>query len=178
MSEPAPAALAERLGGLDALDQPAGPIGRFWRSILTGKTKALLSGAPLGHALHPILTDVPIGTWTSATLLDLIGGRDGERAARLLIGAGLAAALPTFWSGWSDWSDEEERDPDIRRIGLVHATVNGTAAALYGASLLARRRGDRGRGKLLGLAGAGVLGAGGFLGGHLSSVEGSRVRGR
>ena len=30
-----------------------------------------LRGRPLGHALHPLMTDVPIGCWTSAALLDL-----------------------------------------------------------------------------------------------------------
>jgi uncharacterized membrane protein len=162
--------LADRLAPADAV---AGPIGRFWRALLPagGTPKALLSGATIGHALHPILTDVPIGTWTSATLLDLLGGRDAESGAELLIGVGLAAALPTFWSGWSDWSDVEERNPEVRRIGIVHAVSNGTAAALYLASLRARRDGAVGRGKLLGLAGAAAMSAGGFLGGHIAHAK-------
>lgn len=178
MSEPAPSALAERLGSISALDAPAGAVGRFWRAVLSpgSPPKQLLSGAWLGHPLHPTLTDVPIGTWTSATLLDLAGGRDSDRAAEVLIAIGLAAALPTFWSGWSDWSDQERRNPAIRRIGLFHATANGTAAALYGASLLARRRGERRLGRRLGFAGAAALGAAGFLGGHLAYVKRAGVR--
>src|SRR6476469_499054 len=116
--------LADRFAAVDAA---AGPIGRFWRTLLPegGTPKALLSGATIGHSLHPILTDVPIGTWTSATLLDLLGGRDAEGGAQLLIGTGLAATLPTLWSGWSDWSYDEKRAPEIRRVGIVHAAVNG-----------------------------------------------------
>ena len=53
--------------------------------------------------------------------------------------------------------------------------LNATALSLYAASLAARRRGDTGRGRLLGLAGAGALGAAGYLGGHLSYVRGARV---
>ena len=54
----------------------------------------MLRGEWLGHALHPTLTDVTLGTWTSATLLDLFGGRDSSAAAQRLIGTGLLAAGP------------------------------------------------------------------------------------
>jgi uncharacterized membrane protein len=179
MSDPAARTVTDRLGAVDALDTPARTIASAVNAAFKpgSAIKRALSGAWLGHALHPILTDVPIGTWTSATLLDVAGGRDGESAAELLIGAGLAVALPTLWSGWSDWSDEQVSDPAIRRIGLVHAATNGTATGLFAASLIARRRGQLGRGKLLGLAGSALLGAGGYLGGHLSYAEGSRVEG-
>jgi len=53
--------------------------------------------------------------------------------------------------------------------------VNASALAFYSASLAARRRGDSGRGRVLGLAGAGALGVGGYLGGHLAYVRGARV---
>ena len=46
---------------------------------------------------------------------------------------------------------------------------------LFGASLAARRRGARAPGKLFALAGAGALGASGYLGGHLSYAEGVGV---
>ena len=59
--------------------------------------------------------------------------------------------------------------------GLVHAVTNATAIGLFGASLVARRTGERGKGKLLGLVAGGVLAAGGYLGGHLTYVQGIRV---
>ena len=63
----------------------------------------------------------------------------------------------------------------VRRIGIVHAAANGTGALLFAGSLLARAAGSRGRGKLLALAGMGAVGAGGWLGGHLSYAEGVGV---
>ena len=43
--------------------------------------KDLLSGTWLGRPLHPMLTDVVIGVWTSASVLDILGGKRAERAA-------------------------------------------------------------------------------------------------
>jgi nitrite reductase/ring-hydroxylating ferredoxin subunit/uncharacterized membrane protein len=171
-----PHAVAERLEGLGLLDAPGKTIGKAIRdAIPKGAVKDTLSGTWLGHALHPMLTDVPIGTWTSATLLDLLGGRDSEPAARRLIAIGLAAAPPTFVTGWNDWADTEPASDAVRRAGLVHAACNGVAAGLLAASLAARRRGDVGRGKLLSFAAMGLLTGGGWLGGHLSYARGVGV---
>jgi uncharacterized membrane protein len=122
--------------------------------------------------VHPLLTDVPIGAWTSSLVLDLIGGRDSEPAADLLIGVGLAAVAPTALSGWSDWS---ETGTEQRRVGLVHAGANITAATLFAASLVQRRRGDRAKGKLTSVLAAAALGAGGFLGGHLAYAQAAGI---
>jgi Predicted membrane protein (DUF2231) len=85
------------------------------------------------------------------------------------------AAGATATTGWSDWADAEQRDAPVRRSGLVHAAANATATALMISSYLARKRGARGRGKLLSLAGLAALGAGGWLGGHLSYALGAGV---
>jgi nitrite reductase/ring-hydroxylating ferredoxin subunit/uncharacterized membrane protein len=177
MARQLPHALSERIGAIDALDAPAKAIAKQIRNLLPdgGGVKDVLSGTWIGHALHPLLTDVPIGTWTSATLLDLFGGRASRPAAQRLIGVGLAAAGPTAWSGWSDWADTEPDSDQVRRIGIVHAIANGSAAALYGASFAARRRGAHTTGVLLGLAGAGAMGAGGWLGGDLAFARGVGV---
>jgi nitrite reductase/ring-hydroxylating ferredoxin subunit/uncharacterized membrane protein len=177
MARALPHALSERIGAIEALDAPAKAIAKQIRNLLPdgGGVKDVLSGTWMGHALHPLLTDVPIGTWTSATLLDLFGGRASRPAAQRLIGVGLAAAAPTAWSGWSDWADTEPGDDQVRRIGIVHALANGGAVALYGASLAARRRGAHTAGVLLGLAGAGAMGAGGWLGGDLVFARGVGV---
>ena len=169
-------ALSERIAGLKAIDGAAAGVAAQVRSVLApGPVKDALSGVPLGHPLHPLLTDVPIGTWTSATLLDLLGGREARPAAERLIGVGIAAALPTALTGMTDWADSEPGDDPVRRIGAVHAVANLTAMALYGASLVARRRGAHATGVLLGLAGAGAVGAGGWLGGDLAYARGIGV---
>ena len=171
-----PLALVHQLERLAELDEPAATVGKTFRDLIpAGPVKDALTGKWLGHALHPLLTDLPVGTWTSAVLLDWLGGRSGRESADRLIGLGLLAAGPTALSGWVEWADSEARNPAVRRIGLVHAASNVAAVGLFGASLALRRRGARAGGKVFALAGSAALGAGGFLGGHLSYAEGVGV---
>ncbi len=63
-------ALAEKLGRVEVLDRLAQPVaGVVKRVVRHGWLKDLLSGSWLGHPLHPLLTDIPIGSFTSATVL-------------------------------------------------------------------------------------------------------------
>jgi len=168
--------IVDALEAATPLDTPGKVVGERVRALLKpGKVKDAVSGTWLGHALHPILTDVVIGAFVSASLLDLLGGDDDGRAAERLIGVGLAAYGPTALTGVSDWADSELGDPRVRRVGLVHAASNAVAASMYTASLVARRRGSRGRGAALALGGAAVMGGGGYLGGHLSFARGVGV---
>jgi uncharacterized membrane protein len=137
--------------------------------------KAALSGGWLGHALHPIMTDLVIGSFVSASVLDVLGGKDSEAGAERLLAVGIASYAPTALSGISDWADRADADPGTRRVGIVHAASNAIAVSLYGASLASRRGGSHRRGKLLALAGGTVLGVGGYLGGHLAYVQGVGV---
>ena len=165
--------LARRLGDIEGLDQAAEPLtGAAKKLIPGGPVKDVLSGTPLGHPLHPVLTDVPIGLFTSATVLDLVGGRRARPAVDTLLALGLAAIVPTASAGLADWSDTYGPE---RRVGVVHATANVTAACLFTASLLARRAGRRGRGRILGLMGMTTLAGGGYLGGYLSYARGVGV---
>jgi len=168
--------LVDALEGATGLDAPAQAVGERVRAALQpGQVKDALSGTWLGHALHPILTDVVIGSFVSVSVLDILGGDKDGRAAERLLAVGLAAYGPTALTGVSDWADSELGDPRVRRVGLVHAATNAAAASLYTASLLARRRGARRRGSALALAGAAALGGGGFLGGHLTFARGVGV---
>ena len=158
-----------RLENATALDRPVHALESPVRALFgTGPSASVLRGEWLGHALHPTLTDVTLGTWTSATLLDLFGGRDSSAAAQRLIGAGLLAAGPTAWSGWAEWSAAGSRD---KRVGLVHAVTNGIAIGLYASSWSARQRGRHGAGVRRALAGAAVSGVGAYLGGHLTAAR-------
>jgi nitrite reductase/ring-hydroxylating ferredoxin subunit/uncharacterized membrane protein len=161
--------LAERIGSIAALDRPAEAVAKWVRgAIPKGPVKDALSGTPLGHAIHPLLTDLPIGTWTSAVLLDLVGGRAARPASRRLIAAGLVASVPAATTGLNDWADTTPASDGVRRIGAVHAMANVTGLTLFAASLAARLRDRHGRGVAFGLAGMGALTVGGHLGGHLS----------
>jgi uncharacterized membrane protein len=168
--------LLERLGSLEAVDAPAQAIAKFVRNVKApAEINEALSGTWLGHPVHPLLIVLPMGSWISAVMLDWIGGADSETAADVLLGAGLAGAIPTVATGYADWADAEPASDAVRRIGIVHAACNGTAAGLFAASLAARAGGARGKGKLLALAGLGAIGAGGYLGGHLTYAEGVGV---
>jgi nitrite reductase/ring-hydroxylating ferredoxin subunit len=171
---PTPAGPAlHALETLDAADAPAKAVAATVRKVTSPiALKEALSGTWLGHAVHPLLTDVVIGSFLSATLLDVLGGDQDGRAARRLIAVGVAAYPPTALTGASDWADSEPADDGVRRVGLVHAAVNAAALSLYVASYAARRRGARGRGVALGLGGAGALGAAAYLGGHLTLAKG------
>lgn len=154
-----------RLEQAQSLDRVVGALEPYVRSAFgTGLRGSVLRGAWLGHAVHPLLTDLTLGTWTSASLLDLAGGTDTAAAAQRLIGAGLLTAGPTAWTGWAEWSEAGSRD---KRVGVVHAVTNGVAIGIYGASWLSRRRGRHGTGARLALAGAAVSSLGAYLGGHL-----------
>src|SRR5437763_9100717 len=89
-------------------------------SVGRGRLKDALSGTWLGHPVHPMLTDVVIGSFTSASLLDLVAP-GSDRATERLIAVGLLAYLPTAAAGINDWADTEAVDDGVRRVGLVHA---------------------------------------------------------
>jgi nitrite reductase/ring-hydroxylating ferredoxin subunit len=168
-----PVRAVRQVEGAQMLDGAGAALGKGVRdAVPSGVVKDALSGTWLGHALHPLLTDVVIGSLVSATLLDVIGGDSDGKAAERLIAVALAAYAPTAVSGLNDWADTEIVDPRIRRVGLAHAAANATALGLYAGSLAARRRGAKARGKLLGLTGAAALAAGGYLGAHMSFVQG------
>lgn len=166
--------LVDRTGQAEGLDKVAEPLSKAVSAVVRPGTvvKDALSGTWMGHPLHPLLTDVTIGAWTSAFVLDVFGGESTEGAADTLVGVGVASAVPTVLAGFSDWSDLFGAP---KRVGLVHALSNAGAIACYSLSWLARRKGDRGRGMALGLLGATVATVGGFLGGHLSYRQGVNV---
>lgn len=160
----------ESAGVLDAVGKPVAKAVR--NAVPKGTVKNALSGTWLGHALHPPLTDVVIGSFTSAMLIDLLGGKELAPASERLIAAGIAAAVPTALSGANDWADTEPDSAAVRRAGLVHGMSNTVALSLYTASLIARLRGARGRGVALGTLGWSVLAFSGYLGGHLTFARG------
>jgi nitrite reductase/ring-hydroxylating ferredoxin subunit/uncharacterized membrane protein len=157
-----------------ALDAFAQTLGSLVSKVLQpGRVKDLVSGTWMGHPAHPMLTDIPIGAWTSALMLDLLGGRAATKGADALIGIGVLAALPTAATGLSELADlgtEHER-----AVAGAHAIGNIAAMALYAASYVARRSGSRTIGVGLSMAAAGVMTASAFLGGHLSFRKGIGV---
>lgn len=162
-----------RIERADRLDGPARGLRAATAALLRNDTMAdALRGTWLGHALHPLLTDLPLGAWLSASLIDLFGGPAARREARGLVGFGLALSVPTAAAGLADWHRASEA---ARRVGIVHAALNTAVVSLYAGSYLARRRGDQRRGVALALGGGVLANASGYLGGHLSLVLGTGV---
>lgn len=127
-------------------------------------SKLLRSGA-IGHALHPLLTDLPLGFWTAATALDLRGRPEDRGSSQWLIGAGLAASGPTALTGVAEWAPTGR---EAQRVGALHGALNGTAVGLYLVSYVARRAQQQRLGVATALAGAALTGVSGYLGGHLT----------
>jgi nitrite reductase/ring-hydroxylating ferredoxin subunit/uncharacterized membrane protein len=168
--------LMERLGALDVLDGPTKKLAKVVRNVKRPpKIDEALSGTWLGHPVHPLLILLPLGSWTSAVLLDWLGGKDSQKAADILLGAGIVSAVPTVATGFADWADTEPASDSVRRIGIAHAALNATGTVLFAGSLAARAGGSCARGKLLALAGVGAVSASGYLGGHLTYAEGVGV---
>jgi nitrite reductase/ring-hydroxylating ferredoxin subunit/uncharacterized membrane protein len=153
----------------DGLDRPADRLNQLAANSMPRARRGWLAGTWLGHPVHPFLVSVPIGCWTSASLLDALGQR---RAARTLIGAGVLSVVPTASVGLSDWVDTSGAE---RRIGFVHLATNTLATSVYVASWLARGKGRHGLGVGLAVVGAAVASGGGWLGGHLAYALGVGV---
>ena len=166
---PSPVRWMLRLEGLSGLDDAVAAIEPTIRkTFASGVRGQVLRGDWIGHALHPAMANFVLGSWTSATFLDVIGDQGSRRAAQQLVGAGLLAVGPTAWSGWAQWA---EAGPRGQRVGLVHAVANGLAIGFYTASYLLRRRGSGAAGARLGFAGVAAAGVAAYLGGHLSTAR-------
>lgn len=155
---------ADRLAASPTLEKIADRVADVVdRTVGQEPVRKVLDGRWLGHPLHPALTDLPIGFWTSAMLADL-GGHRARRLADTFVALGIATAIPTIAAGWVDWS---ELDGPKRRLGLVHAACNAAATVTYASSLVFRLKGKRVRGVGAGFVAAGLATAGGYLGGRL-----------
>lgn len=166
-------ASAEAIKDWTALDRVAEPIGAAVSAVTRrGPLNDVLSGTHLGHPLHPALVVAPLGSWLSASVLDLLGGCRARPAATRLTGLGIICAVPAALAGASDWVDTAGGE---RRVGVVHAAGNSAALVLFAGSWLARHRGRHAKG--VALSAVGVLAAAGsaWLGGHLTYALGVGV---
>jgi nitrite reductase/ring-hydroxylating ferredoxin subunit/uncharacterized membrane protein len=120
----------------------------------------------MAHPMHPMLTDVTIGAWSSAAILDVLGGETARPGADLLVGVGILAAIPTAITGLSDLTDiTDDRE---RGVGTAHALANAAGVVLWSLSYAARKAGRRRAGVMLGIGATAAMTSAGFLGGHLS----------
>src|SRR3984893_5711262 len=128
-----------------------------------------LHGRWLGHALHPVLTDLPIGMCSGSLLLDLVGA---HKSAGVLSAAGSAGAVGAAATGFADWSDTVGRD---RRLGILHGLLNVGGLTLQVSSLAPRLPRRKGSAVMLSAAGLTVSSAAAYLGGELVFGRGVMV---
>lgn len=143
------------------------------RSVLKGGEPArraadVLHGTWLGHPLHPVLTDLVLGSWTLAEAFDLVGALSNDRFARRvgdrLTAVATGSAVPTALAGLADYSTAPKWSVSP---ATLHAVINMVGAGLLLASVHQRNRGHHGRGAALsaiGFAGAAVSA---WIGGRL-----------
>ena len=121
----------------------------------------------VGHALHPLLTDLPLGFWTSATVLDLRGRHEDRGARQWLVGAGLLASAPAALTGLADGPASGRRSSGS---GAARRPER-RGETLYVTSYVARSRKRHALGVAAALLGAAVTSASGYLGGHLTTAR-------
>ena len=165
VDNPAIDRLAEPLSkAVRAAYDAAGPGGR--------RAENVLHGTWLGHPLHPVFTDVPLGAWTTALALDVAANGDPamRRAATFAIGVGLAGATGAAVTGLTDWSETDGRS---RRAGLIHGLLNVTATTLFATAFALRRSDSHDGGRVCAWMGYAIALGAAYLGGDL--VYGQRI---
>ena len=131
----------------------------------------LLNGTWLGHPLHALLTDVPIGALTLVIVLDLL---DQRVAADVALVLGVLAMLAAAAAGLADYSVTDGR---ARVRATVHGTVMVAALVLYLVSLVLRAGGapDRTVPVVTSILAYLVLAGGAFVGGDVVYALGNVV---
>jgi nitrite reductase/ring-hydroxylating ferredoxin subunit/uncharacterized membrane protein len=161
---------AEHLPGLESAAQSLGTTLRPMReSRAGGRLFDLLHGRITGHALHPALSDLPIGLWFGAVVLDVAGY---EHAALILAVGGIIAGLAAAVTGVADWTVSDGRD---RRIGLLHGILQTIAILIVTVSVVLRLVDAVLVGQILGAGGLALSMGAAYLGGHLVLGRGVMV---
>ncbi len=153
-----------------------------------GRTFQGLSGFE-GKPFHPPLTDVPLGAYVIAPVLDVFAfigrdrswGEDLSTAAGYTLLAGAAFSALTILTGFSDWL-RMRAGSEVRRITNSHALTMIIVSTLVVIDLVVRFGSDDDRTgaglMILGLAILGAVTIGAAIGGSLVFDKGYKVRAR
>jgi nitrite reductase/ring-hydroxylating ferredoxin subunit/uncharacterized membrane protein len=162
---------------VDAQARWAKPFGDFnhrWLSALFHPIRPLqnfLNGTWLGHPVHSVVTDVPIGALTVSVIADLIGQPLVADVAMLL---GVLALVAAAVTGLADYT---EVDGTARNRATVHGTLMVVTLVLYAISLAIRAGNppDRLVAIVLAVAGYLLLALAAAIGGDLVYLIGTNV---
>ncbi|GGP44242.1 DUF2231 domain-containing protein [Saccharothrix coeruleofusca] len=156
--------LMKRIEESKALDRAAGALAELIPPQLRQhRVTEVLKGEPLGHAAHPVVVLLPVGLYAASAVLDLMPGEG--RAAKTMIGLGLAVTPAAVATGLAEYTTLDEPQ---RRTAVAHLTANTAAALCYLTSYRLRNHGFGVVARAVGYVGMSLIGAGGYLGGHLT----------
>jgi nitrite reductase/ring-hydroxylating ferredoxin subunit/uncharacterized membrane protein len=168
--------IVEAMPFLDEIGEAVQP--EVQKAVNAGGTTArnVLDGVWLEAPLHPVMTDVPIGSWTAALVFDGLdlatGKRPLQHAADASLVFGTLGALGAAITGISDW---RYLSGGSRKMGVAHALLNSIGLVCSIVSLVQRATGHRNAGRLTFLTGYSISGMAAHLGGELSYHYGLRV---
>lgn len=166
------------------LDSFADPIQKAigWCYGVLGRPGLLLKDLahgtkPLGHPLHPALTDVPLGAWTVMVVADLLAlytRAVPPVAGDIALAVGIAGALGAAVAGYTDFHETFGME---RRAAMLHGLLMTLVLTVMVVSLLMRLAAPSTRTAAVVIALVGWLLSlvGGYLGGHLSFRYGTMV---
>ncbi len=129
----------------------------------------LLHGRWLGHALHPALSDLPIGLWVGSVLLYLLGLPTAGVALSI---AGIVTALAAMVTGIADLLVADGHD---RRVGVLHGLLMTVALAIQIGSPVAYFLGAVVVAVILAAVSLVITVSSAYLGGHLVLARGAMV---
>jgi len=130
-----------------------------------------LVGTWLGHPLHALVTDVPIGALTLVIILDVLGQAVAADVALLV---GVLAMLAAALAGYADYSTTDGR---ARVRATLHSSIMLVSLVIYVVSLGIRATGPTSRTVpiVLSIVAYVILAAGAFVGGDVVYALGNMV---
>ena len=155
----------------------AKPLGDWLHGLMAAvfgrmlPVRDFLAGTWLGHPLHALLTDVPIGALTLVIVLDVVGQPVAADVALLV---GVLAMLASAAAGYADYSTTDGR---ARVRATVHSSLMIVSLVVYVVSLVIRAGGPSNRTLPIGLSLIGylILAGGAFVGGDVAYLMGNMV---
>jgi nitrite reductase/ring-hydroxylating ferredoxin subunit/uncharacterized membrane protein len=162
---------------VDAQSRWSKPLGDFnhrWLAAIFHPIRPiqnLLNGSWLGHPVHAVVTDVPIGALTVSIVADVIGQPIVADVSLLI---GVLAMVASAVTGAADYT---EVDGTARNRATVHSVVMVVSLVLYLISLAIRSTGpaDRLAPILIALVAYLLLALGAAIGGDLVYLIGTHV---
>jgi uncharacterized membrane protein len=171
---------ANGINGSSWIDGMANPVHHLTDAAfhMVEPVRSALGGDWLGHRLHPMLNDIPIGAWTASLALDLVevasDSKKLRKGADIVQAVGLAGAMAAALAGIVDWTRTQG---EAKRYGFLHGAANMVVAGLYGGSLMARAAGMRKLGIALSTTGYCMMLGSGMLGSMVAYKLGALAQG-